>query len=70
MLVRLNLLFRIKETMFNELIINVLASAILIFFGYLAGKLRERKMHGGKNLNDYEFYPFDIDEKKNLFFDL
>jgi len=70
MLVRLNLLFGIKETMFNELIINVLASAILLFFGYLVGKFRERKMHGGKNLNDYEFYPFDVDEKKNLFFDM
>ena len=27
-------------------------------------------MKGGKNLDDYEFYPFDLDEKKNLFFDV
>ena len=27
-------------------------------------------MQGGKNLDDYEFYPFDLDEKKNLFFDV
>ena len=26
-------------------------------------------MQGGKS-DDYEFYPFDLDEKKNLFFDV
>ena len=56
--------------MFNELIINVVASAILLFFGYLYGKFRERKLHEGKNLDDYDFYPFDLDEKKHLFFDM
>ena len=48
--------------MFNELIINVLASAILLFFGYLVGKFRERKMHGGKNLNDYELLLLENDQ--------
>ena len=51
---------------FTELIVNIAASAILLFFGFLFGKFRERKMQGGKNLDDYEFYPFDLDEKKNL----
>ena len=55
---------------FTELIVNIAASAILLFFGFLFGKFRERKMQGGKNLDDYEFYPFDLDEKKNLFFDV
>ena len=54
--------------MFNEIIINVAASAILLFFGYLYGKFRERKLHEGKNLDDYDFYPFDLDEKKTSFF--
>ena len=27
-------------------------------------------MQEGKNLDEYEFYPFDIDENNNLFFDL
>ena len=27
-------------------------------------------MHEGKNIDEYEFYPFDIDENNNLFFDL
>ena len=51
---------------FTELIVNIAASAILLFFGFLFGKFRERKMQGGKNLDYYEFYPFDLDEKKNL----
>ena len=27
-------------------------------------------MHEGKNIDEYEFYPFDIDENNNLFFNL
>ena len=55
---------------FTEFIVDIAASSILLFFGFLFGKFRERKMHGGKNLDDYAFYPFDLDEKKNLFFDV
>ena len=56
--------------MFNELLTDIGASAILLFFGYLFGKFRERRLHGGSNLDDYDFYPFDLDDKKNLFFDI
>ncbi len=56
--------------MFSEIIINVFASAILLVFGYLGGQYRERRLHRGKNLEEYEFYPFALDEKKVLFFDL
>ncbi len=56
--------------MFSEIIINVFASAILLVFGYLGGQYRERRLHRGKNLEEYEFYPFALDEKKILFFDL
>lgn len=55
--------------MFAEVLINIFASAILLIFGYLSGQYRERKLHGGKNLEEYEFYPFALDEKKVLFFD-
>ncbi len=55
--------------MFSEVLINVFASAILLIFGYLGGQYRERMLHRGKNLEDYEFYPFALDEKKILFFD-
>ena len=55
---------------FTELIVDITASVILLFFGFLFGKFRERKLQGGKSLDVYEFYPFDLDEKKNLFFDV
>lgn len=56
--------------MFSEVLINVFASAILLLFGYLGGQYRERRLHRGKNLEEYEFYPFALDEKKVLFFDM
>ena len=55
--------------MLTEIFINVLASAVLLMFGYFGGKFRERKLYQGKNLEDYEFYPFALDEKQNLYFD-
>jgi len=49
--------------------INILASAILLLFGFFGGKYRERKLGQGKHLEEYEFYPFDLDDKKVLHFD-
>ncbi|MFQ6006180.1 MAG: PAS domain-containing protein [Woeseia sp.] len=56
--------------MFSEILINVFASAILLVFGYLGGQYRERRLQRGRNLEEYQFYPFALDEKKNLYFDL
>ncbi len=55
--------------MLNELAINILASAILVVAGYIWGMYRERRSRMGKNLEEYEFYPFGIDEANRLFFD-
>ena len=55
--------------MLMELAINVLASVILMSVGFVGGKFRERKLHRGKNLEDYEFYPFGVDDNRNLYFD-
>jgi len=55
--------------MLMELGINVLASAILLLAGFAWGKHRERKLQLGKNLEEYEFYPFGVDEQRRLFFD-
>jgi predicted transcriptional regulator YheO len=55
---------------FAELAANVLASIILLGFGFLFGKYRERRLHQGRNLEEYDFYPFDVDENNNLFLDL
>ena len=55
--------------MFSELLVEIGVSVILLLFGYLFGKFRERRLHGGNNLDDYDFYPFDVDDNKNLYFD-
>ena len=55
---------------FAELAVNVLASVILLGFGFLGGKYRERRLQQGRNLEEYDFYPFDVDESRNLFLDL
>ena len=56
--------------MLAEVLINVFASAILLLFGYLGGQYRERRLHGGTNLDEYDFYPFALDEKNVLYFHL
>ena len=56
--------------MFSELAINVSASILLLGFGYLYGKYRERRLQQGKVLEEYDFYPFELDENKALYFDL
>lgn len=56
--------------MLLEVVINVLASAILVFGGFVGGKYRERRLQKGRNLEDYDFYPFGVDDTRQLFFDL
>lgn len=56
--------------LFFELGANLLASALLLGFGFAYGKYRERRLHGGKTLEEYDFYPFELDDKNILFIDL
>src|ERR671918_2039369 len=48
----------------SELSINVIASIIVsIFFlaaGFIWGKYKERRRNFGRNLEEYDFYPFTI----------
>ncbi|HSD69586.1 MAG TPA: PAS domain-containing protein [Woeseiaceae bacterium] len=55
--------------MLIELAVNVLASAILLLVGFISGKHRERKLQRGINLEEYEFYPFGLDDNRHLYFD-
>ena len=55
--------------MLLEVAINLLASAILVFGGFIGGKYRERRLRKGRNLEEYDFYPFSIDDTRQLFFD-
>ena len=55
--------------MFAELAMNLLASAVLVASGYLGGKYRERRAQKGKQLEEFDLYPFGLDEAKVLYFD-
>jgi predicted transcriptional regulator YheO len=55
--------------MLAELVINLLASAVLVAGGYLWGIYRERQSQKGQHLEEYDFYPFGVDEAKILYFD-
>ena len=55
--------------MFAELVINLLASAVLVAGGYFWGKYRERQSQKGQRLEEFDFYPFGVDEAKVLYFD-
>ena len=56
--------------MILEILVNIIASAVLVVFGFVTGKFRERSLQKGRNLEEYDFYPFDLDDKKMLHFDL
>ncbi|MBT8106976.1 MAG: PAS domain-containing protein [Gammaproteobacteria bacterium] len=55
--------------MIAELAVNLLASAVLVVSGFLWGKYRERQLQKGQRLEEYDFYPFGIDEANVLYFD-
>lgn len=54
----------------SELVVSLVTSAILLGFGFLFGKYRERRRQLGRNLEEYDFYPFALDEQQLLYFDL
>jgi hypothetical protein len=56
--------------MLSDIAINIIASIIFISGGFVLGKYRERVSHRGKNLEDYPFYPFVLDELQILGFDM
>lgn len=55
-------------------VINILSgltvSGLLFLGGYLYGKYREKKKYQGKNLEEYDFYPFNLDSNNKCYFDL
>lgn len=55
--------------MLAELAVNLLASAVLLVVGYLFGMYRERRLREGRNLEDYDFYPFGVDDTGRIYFD-
>ncbi len=55
--------------MLAELAINLLASAVLVVGGFVFGKYRERQAQKGQSLEEFDFYPFGVDDAKLLYFD-
>lgn len=49
---------------------GLIVSLILFSFGYFIGKRREKNRLKGSNIEEFDFYPFDLDEEKRLYFDL
>ena len=62
------------ESLIGPIIENVIAgllgSAIVFGGGFLVGRYRERRRARGRNLEDYDFYPFEVDRDHFAHFDL
>ena len=56
--------------MFSEILVDVIVSSILILFGCLFGMFKVRSAQKGANLDDHDLYPFNLDKKNNLYFDI
>ena len=50
-----------NESIIVPVITEVIVSLIIFIGGYFIGKYKERKNLQGKNLEEYDFYPFDVD---------
>ena len=49
---------------------GLIVSLILFSIGFVLGKRREKNRLKGKNIEEYDFYPFDLDNEKRLYFDV
>jgi len=56
------LLFDISESIAVPVAAEVIVSLILFAGGFTIGKYREKKKAHGKNLDEYDFYPFEADK--------
>jgi predicted transcriptional regulator YheO len=55
---------------FENVIAGLLGSALVFAGGFIVGRYRERRRARGRNLEDYDFYPFAIDQDNFPQFDL
>lgn len=55
----------------SHIVAEIATSIILVIGGYFVGKVREkRKLSKGKNLDEYDFYPFSVNRENFSEFDL
>src|SRR3954462_1923659 len=52
----------ISHSIIVPVLSEVLVSLLLVGGGYLIGKYREKRKAKGKNLDEYDFYPFEADK--------
>ncbi|MCF1193026.1 PAS domain-containing protein [Mangrovimonas sp. AS39] len=55
---------------FLNIVYGLIASLLLMSVGFLYGRYKERKRQKGSPLENYPFYPFSLDDKNMLQFDL
>lgn len=48
------------ESSFVHIAAEVITTIILFIGGYFVGKFREKRLHKGRNLDEYDFYPFTV----------
>jgi hypothetical protein len=51
----------IASSWLQEIAANLIVSALLVGAGFLIGKYRQRSLMRGRNLEQYDFYPFEVD---------
>jgi predicted transcriptional regulator YheO len=54
----------------ENVVAGLLATGIIFIGGFLVGRYREQRRTGGRNLEDYDFYPFAVDRDNFPQFDL
>ncbi|MCG2611988.1 PAS domain-containing protein [Flavobacterium sp. SM15] len=52
----------IEHSVLVPVLSEVIVSLLLVSGGYFLGKYRERRKEKGKNLDEYDFYPFEVDK--------
>ena len=60
----------LSSPLVQDLAVNLAVSLIVFATGFLVGKRRERRLLRGRNLEQYEFYPFKVDRDGFPEFDL
>jgi len=52
-----------------NIVLGIVSSLIMIAFGYIYGRFKERKQQKGRPLEEYPFYPFVVNSSNLLCFD-
>jgi hypothetical protein len=52
----------LSESIAVPVLAEVTVSLILFSGGFFIGKYREKKLARGRNLEEYDFYPFRVDQ--------